>query len=147
MNGAQFATVAREVSDDAATSETGGDLGWIPVTAFVSPAKEEIETLGVGELTSVIQSELEGPILGESTYGLGAEAKLFELDNGAGLVVSSALWETASGTRWNGDGVVPDEEIRGTGQDYETMSANQLERALEWLAGSLEVEEGRKIAA
>jgi carboxyl-terminal processing protease len=90
-------------------------------------------TAGSAEaLASLMRSERGVPVLGESTYGLGAEAELYELENGAGLVVSSALWETASGTRWNGEGVEPDEVIRGEGPDYDTVISDQLQRALEW---------------
>ena len=93
-------------------------------------------TAGSAEaLAGVIQAEVGGTVLGESTYGYGAEAELFVLESGAGLVVSSALWETASGKRWNRDGIEPDEEIRGRGPDYESMAADQLRRALEWMAG------------
>ena len=91
-------------------------------------------TAGSAEaLASLIQAELGGTVLGESTYGYGAKAELFELEGGAGLVVSSALWETASGQGWNREGIEPDELIRGRGEDYDAMSADQLRRALDWM--------------
>jgi carboxyl-terminal processing protease len=91
-------------------------------------------TAGSGEaLASLLQAQGKARVLGESTYGLGAEVKLFELDNGAGLLVSSALWETGSGQRGNGEGVGPDETIAGRGEDYSTAAEDQLERALELL--------------
>lgn len=91
-------------------------------------------TAGSGEaLASVLQAERGGLVLGETTYGLGAEAKLYELENGSGLLVSSAQWETASGRHWNGDGVQPDELVHGEGSDYSAISADQLKRVLDLL--------------
>jgi carboxyl-terminal processing protease len=91
-------------------------------------------TAGSAEaLASLLQSERGVPILGEPTYGLGAEVKLYEMEDGSGLLVSAALWETASGKRWNGDGVQPDEIVRGRGDDYTAAAADQLQRALEVL--------------
>jgi carboxyl-terminal processing protease len=79
-------------------------------------------------------------VLGEPTYGLGAEVKLFELADGAGLLVSAALWETADGRRWNGEGVQPDDEVSGQGEDYEQIAADQLERALDLIQQRTAVE-------
>lgn len=90
-------------------------------------------TAGSAEaLATVIQAELRAPVLGESTYGLGAEPKLYELDNGGALVISAGQWETASGKRWNGDGVTPDAVIHGQGEDYQVRTDDQFRRALDW---------------
>jgi len=121
----------RDGSGDVVETLTGsaGEPAWAGAVAILVNGA----TAGSAEaLASVIRSELGAPVIGEATYGFGAEAKLYELENGAGLVVSSALWETASGTRWNGEGVEPDEVIRGQGEDYETVSSDQFRRALEW---------------
>jgi carboxyl-terminal processing protease len=91
-------------------------------------------TAGSAEaLARLVQADLGGVVLGEPTYGLGAEPKLFELDDGSGLLISAALWETASGSRWNDDGVQPDFVIRGDGEDYSARAEDQLRRVLDWL--------------
>ena len=72
-------------------------------------------------------------VYGQATYGLGAEPKLYELDNGAGVLVSSARWETEVGQTWNGDGVAPDEVIEGKGDDPVSAGADQLRQVLERL--------------
>jgi carboxyl-terminal processing protease len=93
-------------------------------------------TAGSAEaLASLVQADLGGTVVGEATYGLGSEARLYEMENGSGLLISAALWETVGGGRWNGDGVEPDEVIRGKGGDYEARQADQLNRALDFLAG------------
>jgi carboxyl-terminal processing protease len=85
-------------------------------------------------------------VYGETTYGLGAEPKLYELENGAGLLVSSAVWETVDGRRWNGDGVEPDQVVRGDGDDFESALADQLNRVLEKVEATEPAEAGRKAA-
>lgn len=89
-------------------------------------------TAGSSEaFASVIQAAGNGLVIGEETYGLGAEPRLYELEDGAGLLVSSELWETQTGVAWNGDGVQPDEVVRGRGVDYAGMVEDQLKNALD----------------
>ena len=76
-------------------------------------------------------------VYGQSTYGLGAEPKLYELDNGAGVVVSAARWETEVGETWNGDGLEPDEVVEGRGDDPLSASADQLHQVLERLRSAV----------
>jgi carboxyl-terminal processing protease len=85
-------------------------------------------------------------IYGEKTFGLGAEPNLFELDNGAGLLLSSALWETGAGESWHETGVEPDEKVEGEGKDYATVLESQLEQVLELLE-SATAEQGEREAA
>jgi carboxyl-terminal processing protease len=91
-------------------------------------------TAGAGEaLAGLVRAADRGSILGEATYGLGAEPTLFELEDGTGIVVSARLWETSTGARWHGEGLQPDHEIHGEGEDFAAVSASQLERALDYL--------------
>jgi carboxyl-terminal processing protease len=96
-------------------------------------------TAGSAEaLASLIQEDLGGLVLGEPTYGLGSEPKLYEMEDGSGVLVSAMLWETAAGRRWNGGGVEPDEVIRGSGGDYDARMADQLEQALQSIERRIE---------
>jgi carboxyl-terminal processing protease len=91
-------------------------------------------TAGAGEaLAALVREMADGELYGESTYGLGAEPKLYELEQGCGLLVSATAWETASGRSWNREGLEPDHVVRGAGGDHSEASANQLERVLELL--------------
>ncbi len=115
------------IQDVASSRERAAWSG--SITALVNGA-----TAGSAEgLASVIQATPGGMVLGEPTYGLGSRVKLYEMQDGSGLLMSAALWETAAGTRWNGDGVEPDEVIRGKGSDYEERFADQLGRALDFV--------------
>jgi carboxyl-terminal processing protease len=85
---------------------------------------------GAEALALLIQAAGDAPIYGEETYGLGAEAELFELEDGSGLLISAAVWETASGDRWNVEGVQPDEVVGGEGEDVGEVLDDQLNKVL-----------------
>lgn len=88
-------------------------------------------TAGAAEgLAELLRASRGAVVFGEATYGLGAEARLIELPDGAGLLVPSALWEAAGGKSWNGDGIAPDRVIRAEGAP-EAAEKEQLRRALE----------------
>ena len=51
-----FADVAREMTEDPAGKENGGELGWIQVFRFVYPFEEAVYNTPVGEVTNVFRS-------------------------------------------------------------------------------------------
>jgi carboxyl-terminal processing protease len=75
----------------------------------------------------------EASVFGEASYGLGAEPKLYELEDGAGLLVSSARWETIDGESWNETGIEPDTVVEGEGEEYADVQQDQLAKVLEAL--------------
>jgi carboxyl-terminal processing protease len=101
---------------------------------------------GAEAIARVIQEKREATVYGESTFGLGSEPKLVELDNGSGVLVSYALWETASGEGWNDDGLTPDQVVEGDGEDFAEVEASQLERVLDILTGKEEEAEAAEAA-
>jgi len=95
-------------------------------------------TAGAGEaLAALVQSDSAVKVFGEPTYGLGAEVRLYDLENGAALLVPSSVWETELGKSWNVDGIQPDEVVRGDGENYAEVSASQLSRVIELLEQQL----------
>jgi len=91
-------------------------------------------TAGAAEALAALAREAGGAdVYGESTYGLGAEPKLYELEGGYGLLVSAQLWETAAGARWNVDGLAPDHVVRGNGKGYSEAREDQLNQVLDQL--------------
>ncbi len=101
-------------------------------------------TAGAGEaLTRLLQTALGAELFGEPTFGLGAEPELLELDNGSGLLVSVARWETAAGESWNEDGIEPDQKVSGDGDNFTQISASQLEKVLQMIDG----ERGEEVRA
>ncbi len=55
--GADFATVARESSEDANTRDGGGELGWFPADAFGPDFGQKIAALQDGQVTEPFRSE------------------------------------------------------------------------------------------
>lgn len=51
-----FADVAREMTEDPAGKENGGELGWIEVFRFVYPFEDAVYTTPVGEVTPIFRS-------------------------------------------------------------------------------------------
>jgi carboxyl-terminal processing protease len=104
-------------------------------------------TAGAGEaLALLLKSARQAPVYGEDTYGLGAEARLYELGGGGALLVPAALWETAAGDTWNGEGIDPDHEISGEGEDGDEIAVDQLEQVLERLVAAAGEEGSAKAA-
>jgi peptidyl-prolyl cis-trans isomerase D len=55
-NGADFATLAKQHSEDTATAEQGGDLGYFPRGQMVAPFEEAAFSLPVGQISDVIRT-------------------------------------------------------------------------------------------
>jgi carboxyl-terminal processing protease len=93
-------------------------------------------TAGAAEAaTRVLQSRRGATVFGESTYGMGAEPRLFELPKGGGLLLSAAVWQTPSGERWNGTGIEPDHPIpRAEGRAFRDALEQQLQGAIDAFA-------------
>jgi carboxyl-terminal processing protease len=91
-------------------------------------------TAGAAEgFALLLQENRQVPVYGEETFGMGSEAELFELDSGAGLLVSSQEWRLASGEGWNQRGVIPDVAVRPEGRTYVERIEDQMQKTLEEL--------------
>lgn len=134
---------AGKLVDSVEGKPKGKDANWPGSLAMLVNGA----TAGAGEaLCELIHSGRGGLILGEPTYGLGAEPRLYELENGSGLLMSAALWETASGASWHDRGIQPDEVIQGKGDDPQRAAEDQLNRALDFLVAREESPTQRKAA-
>jgi len=56
-SGEDFAAVAREVSDDAATAGDGGSLGWFKRGAMVAALDQAVFSMSKGEISDIIESQ------------------------------------------------------------------------------------------
>jgi len=101
---------------------------------------------GAEALALLVRASLGATVFGEKTYGLGAEAQLFELERGDALLVSSSLWETPEGLSWHTSGVMPDETVDGDGEDFAEIARSQLERVLRKMTDEAEAAEPAKAA-
>lgn len=85
---------------------------------------------GAEALAFLLRRDGATAIFGETTFGLGAEPQLYELEDGAALLVSAALWVDEDGKSWNESGIDPDQEVRGEGDDYAMVRQDQLKRVI-----------------
>jgi len=126
----------RNRAGDVLESLTGppGEPTWSgPVDVLVNYA-----TAGGAEaLATVVKRSREATVYGETTFGLGSEPKLVEFENGAGVLVSHAIWETDGGETWNEHGVEPDRKVEGEGDDFAAIQADQLHRVLDLISGEV----------
>lgn len=90
-------------------------------------------TAGAAEALTQWVRDADTLVFGESSYGLGAETTLYELESGAALLVSTARWETPDGEAWNETGIDPDTVVEGEGEDYAEIQQDQLNQVLERL--------------
>lgn len=66
-------------------------------------------TAGPAELTAAaLLDNKRADVVGEKTFGEGAQQKTFELPDGAALILSVAKYESPSGKKLQDDGVTPD---------------------------------------
>jgi carboxyl-terminal processing protease len=65
-------------------------------------------TAGPGELVAAaLLDNKRADLVGEKTFGEGAQQKTFELPDGAALILSVAKYESPSGKKLQDDGVTP----------------------------------------
>src|SRR5664279_611004 len=66
-------------------------------------------TAGPAELVAAaLHDNKRGDVVGEKTFGEGAQQKTFELTDGAALILSVAKYESPSGKKLQDDGVTPE---------------------------------------
>jgi carboxyl-terminal processing protease len=87
-----------------------------PATAMVVLVNRG--TAGPGELVAAaLQDDKRAQLVGEHTFGEGAQQKLFELPDGAALILSVAKYGEPSGKKLQDDGVLPTVLVAGNIDD------------------------------
>jgi carboxyl-terminal processing protease len=87
-------------------------------------------TAGPAELVAAaLLDNKRADVVGEKTFGEGAQQKTFELPDGAALILSVAKYESPSGKKLQDDGVTPDVLVasgadQATGVDDETPASS-----------------------
>jgi carboxyl-terminal processing protease len=129
---------------DKVTSTSAGKNGpaW---TGSVAVLVNGATAAGAEALTALLRVQKHASVYGEATQGLGSEPKLVELQDGSGLLISAAVWETASGVRWNEDGLTPDTVVAVSGGEQDDLAA-QLGKTLDLFVKATAPTEARKAA-
>ena len=75
------------------------------------------------------------PVVGESSFGIGAQQDLIPLRNGGGIRLSVRKYVSSSGTSWHGVGLKPDKVIAVTTQGLKLpeRQKEQLKQAIEYV--------------
>jgi carboxyl-terminal processing protease len=75
-------------------------------------------TAGPAELVAAaLMDNKRAEVVGEKTFGEGAQQKTFELPDGAALILSVAKYESPSGKKLQDDGVTPDVLLASAADD------------------------------
>lgn len=82
---------------------------------FAGPTVVVIDrgTAGAAEIVASAFKELKrGEVVGEKSFGAGAEQQLFTLRNGDGLLLTTVKWASSTGKAFLGTGVTPSVEVK-----------------------------------
>lgn len=75
-------------------------------------------------------------LVGTPTFGKGSVQQFIDLPQGAGIKVTIARWLTPNGNQIEGVGLMPDEVVERSTDDYLNGRDPQMDRALEILSGN-----------
>ncbi|MGB8506788.1 MAG: S41 family peptidase [Pyrinomonadaceae bacterium] len=84
-------------------------------TLFDGPVSVLIDrgTAGAAEVVaSAFVERKRGDVIGEKSFGAGAEQQLFALRNGDGLLLTTIKWASSNGKTFLGEGVKPTTEVK-----------------------------------
>lgn len=84
-------------------------------------------------VAGAVQDYKRGILIGEKTFGKGSVQELVDLNDGASLRMTIAKWFTPLNRSIDGDGIVPDIEVKLTEEDIKTGKDPQLDAAVEYL--------------
>ena len=83
-------------------------------------------TAGPGELVAAaLEDDKRAQLVGEKTFGEGAQQKTFELPDGAALILSVAKYGTPAGKKLQDDGVTPDVLVAGNVPDQDDNDGDE----------------------
>lgn len=103
----------------------------LPLVVLVNGASASASEI----LAGAIQDGEAGALVGTTTFGKGSVQNVYRLLTGAGLRVTEGKYFLPSGRSIDGVGIEPDVEVA---RDLEAEEDNQLQKALEVLAGMIQ---------
>lgn len=101
----------------------------LPLTILVNKGSASASEIVAG----AVQDLERGKIIGEKTFGKGSVQDLENLKNDAALRITIAKWLTPKGKTINGEGILPDIQIKLTEEDEKAGRDPQMEKAVELL--------------
>lgn len=101
----------------------------VPTIVLVNSKTGSAAEIVVGAL----RDNQKAKIVGEKTFGKGSAYQVYELTNGAKLILTRVYWFTPNGWRIDKNGIKPDIFIKADEQDLITGRGVQFQKALEIL--------------
>jgi len=129
--------------DDIIVIERGRDQNYIGEKANNSNALlKKIPTIvlinkgsasGSEILAGALQDWKLAKIVGETSFGKGSVQDLKQFSDGSSLKLTIAKWYTPKGREINEKGIVPDERVELTDEDWDNSKDPQMDKAIELL--------------
>lgn len=101
-------------------------LAGIPTTVLINEGSASASEILAGALHDHEAAKL----IGEKTFGKGSVQELIGLPNGAKLKVTVARWYTPKGKNIDKEGILPDEEVKLTTEDFNANRDPQKDHAV-----------------
>ncbi len=101
----------------------------IPLVVLVNEGSASASEIVAG----AVQDHSRGIVIGERTFGKGSVQVQHILSDGSGLRITTAHWFTLKGHLIEGQGLIPDVEVRLTDEDLSEGLDPQLELAIDYL--------------
>ena len=111
------------------TSDEGGSFINVPLGVLINRGSASASEIFAG----AVSDNDRGVIVGEKSFGKGSVQNVIPLSDGGSLKVTIAEWITPAGNSIHDAGIVPDEEVVRTKEDYENEDDPALDRILEIL--------------
>lgn len=101
----------------------------LPLVVLVDKGSASASEIVAG----AVQDYKRGVLIGEKTFGKGSVQELINLNDGASLRMTIAKWFTPLNRSIDGDGIVPDIEVKLTEEDIKAERDPQLDAAVKYL--------------
>ncbi|MEK7172067.1 MAG: S41 family peptidase [Patescibacteria group bacterium] len=101
----------------------------LPLVVLVDKGSASASEIVAG----AVQDYKRGILIGEKTFGKGSVQELINLNDGASLRMTIAKWFTPLNRSIDGDGIVPDIEVKLTEEDIKAERDPQLDAAVKYL--------------
>jgi carboxyl-terminal processing protease len=117
LQGQKFVTQVFKADKDGAVNTTA------PVVVLVNRG-----TAGPAEVVAAaLEDNKRAEVVGEKTFGEGAQQKTFELPDGSALILSVAKYESPSGKRLQDDGVTPEVVLASAADDDASVDQDSVQ--------------------
>jgi carboxyl-terminal processing protease len=119
----------RDGSEQPFSAPADGAARDMPLVILVNNSTASASEIVAGAL----RDHRQAPLIGERTYGKGSVQNVYPLVDGSSLHVTTALWFTPNRARLDGQGLLPDIEVKRSADDRAAGRDPVLDRAVTYL--------------